>query len=111
MSAEPSTTPAWRRRTRGEHRWPAAVAVLVAVVLQTALPARMVPGPRYLLPALEVATLAVLVMLNPFRIDRESRLVRVAALVLTALVSLANAWSAVLLVIDLLTGRPGDAPS
>lgn len=106
-----SGLPAWRRPTPGEHRWPAAVAVLLAVALQVALPDRMMPGPRYLLPVLELALLAAVVALNPLRLNRESRVLRAAGLTLTALVSLANAWSAVLLVLNLVNGGLADAPA
>jgi hypothetical protein len=98
--------PAWLRRTRGEHRWPAALAVVVAIVLQLVLPDRMVPQARYLLPALEVAMLVALLAANPFRVDRDSAVLRVAGLALTGLVGLSNGWSAVLLVLDLVAGRP-----
>jgi hypothetical protein len=98
--------PAWLRRTRGEHRWPAALAVVVAIVLQVMLPDRMEPQARYLLPALEVAVLVALLAANPFRVDRESAVLRVAGLALTGLVGLSNGWSAVLLVLDLAIGRP-----
>ncbi len=98
--------PAWLRRTRGEHRWPAALAVVVAIGLQLVLPDRMLPQARYLLPALEVALLAALVAANPFRMNRESAVLRIAGLALAALVVLSNGWSAVLLVLDLVASRP-----
>ena len=98
--------PAWLRRTCGEHRWPAALAVVVAIGLQLMLPDRMVPQARYLLPVLEVALLAALVVADPFRMNRESALLRTAGLGLTALVGLSNGWSVVLLVLDLVHGRP-----
>jgi uncharacterized membrane protein len=98
--------PAWMRGTRGEHRWPAALAVIVAIGLQLALPDRMVPQVRYLLPTLEFALLAALVVVNPFRMDRESAVLRAAGLVLTGLVGLSNGWSAVLLVVDFGAGHP-----
>src|SRR4051794_11990798 len=70
------SAPAWRRRTDGEHRWPAALAVLVAVVLQLVLPADIVPGTRLLLPVVEVLLLLALLIANPYRIDRESTVLR-----------------------------------
>jgi uncharacterized membrane protein len=100
--------PAWLRRTPGEHRWPAALAVVVAIVLQLVLPSRLVPGARYLLPALEAAVLVALLATNPFRVDRESAVLRVAGLVLAGLVGVSNGWSAVLLVLNLVAGRPVD---
>jgi hypothetical protein len=62
----PPQLPAWLRRTRGEHRRPAALAVVVAIGLQLVLPDRMVPQVRYLLLALEGALLGALVVANPF---------------------------------------------
>lgn len=102
--------PAWARPTRGEHRWPAAVAIAAAIGLQILLPDRLAPPERWVLPALELVLLVALVAVNPFRVDRESDVLRWAALVLTALVGLANAWSVVLLVADLLGTRPSTAP-
>jgi uncharacterized membrane protein len=102
----PDTTPAWRRRTAGEHRIPAAVAVAAVIVLQLLLPDRMVPPARYVLPALEAVLLVLLVVVNPFRMDRESTLLRGGGIVLSGVVVVANGWSVVLLVLDLLSGRP-----
>ena len=82
--------PAWLRPTRGEHRWPAALAVVVAVGLQLVLPDRMLPQAHYLLLALEVALLAALVAANPFRMNRESAVLRIAGLALAALVGLSE---------------------
>lgn len=101
--------PAWRRRTRGEHRWPVATAIVVVVALQLTLPDEVVLGWRWLLPALEVGLLAALLfMRRPF--EHESRRRRVVSLALTATISVANAISIVLLVRDLLGGRGGDDP-
>lgn len=98
--------PAWLRRTRGEHRSPAALAVVVAIALQVVLPDRMVPQVRFLLPALEVALLAALLVANPLRMDRESAALRAGGLALTTLVGVSNGWLAVLLVVDLVAGHP-----
>jgi hypothetical protein len=102
----PPQLPAWLRRTHGEHRWPAALAVVVTIGLQLVLPDRMVPQAHYLLLALEGALLVALVVANPFRINLESALLRTSGLALTTLVGLSNGWSAVLLVLDLVAGRP-----
>jgi uncharacterized membrane protein len=101
--------PAWRRRTAGEHRWPAALAILAAAVLQVVLPDAVVGAPRYLLPAIEVALLLVLLANNPFRIDRPSRVQRTLSLAVLAAIALSNAWSEVLLVHRILAGHSGAA--
>jgi len=99
--------PAWRRVTRGEPRWPVSLGILAAVGMQLALPDRVAPHPRWLLPTLAVALLIGLVASNPRRIDRESTRLRTAGIALIAIVSLANAWSAVKLVDGLVRGTQG----
>lgn len=97
--------PAWRQPTDGEERWAVTVAILVAVCLQLALPDRLTLDPHWLLPALELSLLLALAALNPHRrFDRTSYLLRGLSLALAASVSLANAWSAVKLVRELLLG-------
>ena len=99
--------PAWLRETRGESRWPVAAAMVVAIGLQLALPDNLVLLSRWLLPGLELTLLLALIIASPVRFDRESRALRVGSLTLIGLLSLANAWSATLLVIGILTGRLG----
>ncbi|HEY4008480.1 MAG TPA: hypothetical protein VGM60_25295 [Pseudonocardia sp.] len=99
--------PAWLRVTRGENRWPVAAVIVVAILLQVALPDRLTLQNRWLLPGLELALLVALVIANPTRFDRESRLLRSASLALSGLLTLANGWSAVLLVLGLISGREG----
>jgi hypothetical protein len=103
--------PAWLRPTPGENRLPVAVAVLAAVVLQIVLPDRLVLRPRPLLPALELLLLVGLVTANPGRLERPHPGLRMASLVLTALVTVANAASAVLLVHVLLNGEASNDPT
>jgi len=43
--------PAWLRSTRGEHRWPISLSVIVAIVLQLLLAPQFIePFPRYVMP-------------------------------------------------------------
>lgn len=65
---------AWGLPSPGEHRWPAALAVLVAIGLEIALPTRIVQGlgPRALLPVLEAALLVAIFAANPGRITKET---------------------------------------
>ncbi|MFG2875924.1 hypothetical protein ACGFYU_13115 [Streptomyces sp. NPDC048337] len=105
-SAEPGEgRPAWRQPTEGEERWAVTLAILVAVALQLVLPDRLTLDPHWLLPALELTLLVALAALNPHRrFDRTSYVLRGLSLSLAAAVSLANAWSAVKLVRELLLG-------
>ena len=103
--------PAWRRPSAGEHRWPAALAVLVAIGLQMSLPTDLAFHPKWLLPGIEFLLFLVLALLNPLRINRESRLLRVLGLSLTYVVALATFWSAGALVNALVNHGPGQAPA
>ncbi|MFD7019588.1 hypothetical protein [Streptomyces sp. NPDC059161] len=103
--------PAWLRVTRGEPRWASTAAVLTAVGLQWALPERLSIHPVWLLPALELALVVALIAANPVRIERASRLYRLAGLVLIACISAANGSSAVRLVVGLVRGTEGDDAS
>jgi uncharacterized membrane protein len=101
--------PAWRRKTRGELRWPVSVTVIIAIVLQVLLPDQLSlhPLPTWLMPTLEGGLLVGLAISNPVRIEHRSRFVRWASLVLTFVVTAANATSAVLLVRQILNGHAG----
>ena len=102
--------PAWRRPTEGEARWPATVAVAAAVALQFPLPGRLVLlHPAWILPTLQILLLVALITANPRRINSGSRAIRLLGLTLTALLSLANAWSVARLVIGLVNGTEGEA--
>jgi uncharacterized membrane protein len=59
---------------------------------------------------IELVVLVVLVVANPRRIDRGSPVLRGLGLTLIGVASLANAWSVVLLIDDLVHGTNGDDP-
>ncbi len=99
--------PAWQRRTEVEARWAVSLVLCVAVAVQLMLPERLTIHPHWLLPALELALMAALMVAAPHRRPERSALLRTLGLLLSAAVSLANGWSAVSLVRDLLHGSPG----
>jgi hypothetical protein len=107
----PAEPPAWRRPTRGEHRWPSALAIVVVAVLQLLLPPKLSLHPRYLIPAIELALLAVLIAFNPGRLERRDPLLRRLSLVLTGILFAADAGSGAALVVELLRGQASDRPS
>ncbi len=87
-----------------------AIAVVVAIALQVALPADLTIRPAWLLPALEAALLVGITAANPRRVDRTSTALRLASVGLIALTSLANAWSSGQLVNGLIAGTEGQSP-
>jgi Protein of unknown function (DUF1345) len=110
LGAVGAVIPAWRRRTRGERRWPVTLTVIAAIVLQVQLSDALTsPLPHWLMPALEGALLVALGIANPVRIERRGRVVRTAAIGLIVLISAANAVSAVLLIRAILNGLPATA--
>jgi uncharacterized membrane protein len=103
--------PAWRRPTDGEARWQVTLATVAAIALQLPVAGRdLLVRPSWVLPAVQGLLLIGIVAANPRRIDRESRVLRSVALALAALLSVANAWSATALVLDIARGTgPGTA--
>ena len=96
--------PEWRLPSPGEPRWPATIAIVLALLIYIRLPDRLTPGPQYLVPVLEVALLIPLVIAHPTRIRPGSKDLRWLSLILIALVLAANAGSLILLVRYLLHG-------
>jgi hypothetical protein len=94
-----------RRGKRGEARIPPAIAVLVAIALYAVLPEPLVIGPRFLIPALELALLVALVATNPLRFTRQTRWSRIASLTLSGLVVGTNLVALGLLIDDLVTAQ------
>ena len=85
-----------------ESIWPAQATVLAAIGLQLLLPERLTAGPIWLLPTLEGLLLVAFATATPRQLEHEHHLRRELALGLTALVSVANAASLVLLCRELL---------
>ncbi len=85
----------WGFVALSEHRWPASVAVAVAIALQVILPDRVISGmgPRWLIPLLEAALATALLIANPKRASSEARHLRIAAIALIALINAANVVS------------------
>ncbi len=93
------------RQAGAEPRWPVSLSVIVAITLQLLVSDKLSLHPRFLLPALEVALLVGLNVANPLRIERASRPIRTASIVLILLISGANAASAALLIEAIVTSQ------
>lgn len=104
-SAQDHVGPAWRRVTRGEPRLPVSIAVVVAIVLEATLPARVANQPRWVLPGIAAVLLIGIIATNPRRINRRSPALRAATLLLIAVMSAANIASAARLILDLVNGE------
>jgi hypothetical protein len=99
-AAEPSPGPV------GEARWPAAGAMLAAIVLTVLLPDGERVGPGWLLPAIEVVLLVAIVAGDPGRINRCSRLLRGLSVALVTVLVLGALSSTLLLIDALIHGGP-----
>lgn len=97
-----------RRTAEGEHRWPPAMAVLVAAATYALLPQTLVLGPRFAIPAVELVLLGALVAANPWRMVRRTRWSRWVSAALAGLVIATNLVSLGLLVARL---SSPDAPA
>jgi len=89
---------AWGVAARGEVRWPASVAIGVAVTLYMTLPQRLTLGPVWLIPALEIALLLPLSVAAPRRVPGEPSWQRLTAIAIIAVINLANFVSLLLLI-------------
>jgi uncharacterized membrane protein len=85
--------PFWRGLTRGEQRWPFALAFVVMIALQLTLPERYSLGAWWVLPAIEVVVIGALVAANPGRLERRTPMLRRLSLALIGVASLGTAWS------------------
>jgi hypothetical protein len=90
---------------RGEHWWPVAAAIIVAAGLHVVLPARYRVQPVWLFPTVLFALLAVLVIGDPGRIDRQKAWLRIVTGTVIAVITLANLFAAVRLVVEILTNN------
>ena len=92
-----------------EPRWPASVAVLVAVALYVSLPSKLLPDQhasgltRIVVPVLELALLVPLAVTAPHRHAEESGLRRKAAIALIAIISVVNVITLAILIHLLVT--------
>jgi uncharacterized membrane protein len=90
---------------RREPRWPASLAVLVAILLYVTLPEKLTLGPGWLMPVLEAVLLIPLTLRAPYRRPEEARRIRLASFLLIGIVAVANIASLVLLVHTILSGE------
>jgi hypothetical protein len=112
-AAASSKGPPYPPPARGEWHWPPQLTVVTAIVLQVLLPDRVsvLHGSKWVLPALQGAMLVALVIISPQRLEAAHSVRRRLTLGLTAIVSLANGISLVLLAHLLLNPGLSKGPS
>jgi hypothetical protein len=101
----PAASPPAGPAEQGEHWWPVALAIVVTSVLHVALPAKYRVPPTWVVPVVLLALLAALIIGDPGRIDRQKAWLRIVTGTVIALITLANLFSAVRLVVDVLTSN------
>jgi hypothetical protein len=91
----------------GEPRLPAAVAIVIAIALYTLLPNRLLIGPRFVVPVLEVLLFVPIVGANPRRMTKQNQLLRRLDIALLLLIAASNATALVLLIHRMVSGSAG----
>jgi hypothetical protein len=89
--------PSWLRPGDPESRWPVLLALVTAIAMQRAIPVRYTLVPRWPLVVMELLLLAVLLIINPVKFTRPTRVGRTTSFVLLAAITADNTASAVIL--------------
>ena len=89
---------------RGEHRWPVALTVLVAIVLLLLLPDRLTLGPGWILPVAVGVLLIAIAVADPGRIDRRSSAIRAGSIGLLVVLIVGAGWATGHLISELIQG-------
>ena len=90
---------------RGEHWWPVALAIIVVAGLHVILPGRYRVQPAWVVPAVLLTLLAVLIVGDPGRIDRQKTWLRLVTGLVIGVIAVANLLAALRLVVDILTNN------
>jgi len=98
------------RTAPSEHRWPPVVALLIALGLYAALPGKILGVERYVVVIFGLALLVPLVIENPRRLTRRSKVTKWLSITLAGGLVFANQAALVVLVVALAVGAPHDAP-
>jgi len=92
------------REPRGEARAPVVIVLLVVIGSFFLMPEQLLPGPKWLMPAILASFLVALVVTDPGRIDRRSVGVRRIRMGLVVVLVGGTAWATVNLTTDLING-------
>lgn len=98
-----------RQGRENEHRFPAALAIVIGAALYAALPSSLTLGSRFVIPTLELVLLLPVLAYNPRRFTRQTTWSRILSLALVGVIGLANLFSLVLLIRALIKGADHDS--
>jgi len=96
-----SFEPAWGTVSDEEPRWPASIAIIVAMTIQAFLPHELTRNLPLVIFGLELIILVPISFSAPKRHKNESKFLRILANVVIALVSIANLATLILLIYSL----------
>jgi len=99
-----------QQRAAAERRWPAAIAIMVALALYVLLPSTFTPWLRYTAAAIAVGMLVPLIFLNPAQLMRQTRWSRVLSVGLGILLVVANQIALGQLVMQLTSASKESGP-
>jgi len=93
---------------RAEHRWPAFIALVIALTLYALLPSSFLPVVRFTVVGIGVLLLVPVFVLNPLRMSKQTTWSRALSIGLASLLAAANGVALVQLVMQLVTGDKAD---
>lgn len=96
------------KQARAEHRWPAFVAILIALTLYALLPSSFLPVVRFSVVGIGLLLLIPVVVLNPLRMSKQTKWSRALSIGLASLLAAANGVALIQLVMQLVTGDKDD---
>ncbi|MCS5733873.1 hypothetical protein [Herbiconiux daphne] len=99
-----------KERTQAEHRWPAAIGVIAILASYAALPPDFLGTIRYPIIGICVALLAAVIVINPRRMNRQTRWSRRIGVALALVIGVTNQIILVLLVTELVQNEQ-DGPT
>ncbi|TQL47893.1 hypothetical protein FB562_0966 [Homoserinimonas aerilata] len=100
------------RDARAEHRWPAVVALAVALILYALLPSDILSVPlRFTMVGLAIVMLVPVVLLNPHRLRRQTTWSRWLSVGQAVVLVVANQVALVQLIFLLISSGTKDGPS
>jgi hypothetical protein len=88
----------------GEPRLPLVMTLIAAAGIPLLMPDQLVPGPRWIIPVILVALLGAMLIMDPGRIDRRSRELRLLQVGIVVVLAATTMYATVALTIVLIVG-------